>query len=108
MKISARNQIRGKVTAIKEGAVEAQVTLDIGGGQTMVSVITMDSVANLGLKVGSEAVAIVKADSYDREKGFEWRLMTTHNGYQYTGTQAIDKRTAALLRDALDALLKGN
>ncbi len=33
MRISARNQIRGKVTAIKEGAVEAQVTLDIGGGQ---------------------------------------------------------------------------
>ena len=49
MKISARNQIRGKVTAIKEGAVEAQVTLDIGGGLTMVSVITMDSVSNLGL-----------------------------------------------------------
>jgi molybdopterin-binding protein len=63
MKISARNQIRGKVTAIKEGAVEAQVTLDIGGGQTVVSVITMDSVANLGLKVGSEAIAIIKADS---------------------------------------------
>ncbi len=63
MRISARNQIRGKVTAIKEGAVEAQVTLDIGGGQTVVSVITMDSVANLGLKIGSEAIAVVKADS---------------------------------------------
>ena len=63
MRISSRNQIRGKVTAIKEGAVEAQVTIDIGGGQTMVSVITMDSVTNLGLKVGSEAIAVVKADS---------------------------------------------
>jgi len=63
MKLSARNQIKGTVTAIKEGAVEAQVTLDIGGGQSVVSVITMDSVANLGLKVGSNAYAVVKADS---------------------------------------------
>ena len=63
MKLSARNQIKGTVTAIKEGAVEAQVTLDIGGGQSVVSVITMDSVANLGLKVGSKAYAVVKADS---------------------------------------------
>ncbi len=62
MKISARNQIRGTVTAIKEGAVEAQVTIDIGG-QSIVSVITMDAVASLGLSVGSEATALIKADS---------------------------------------------
>ena len=63
MNLSERNHIKGTVTAIKEGAVEAQVTLDIGGGQSVVSVITMDSVANLGLKVGSKAYAVVKADS---------------------------------------------
>jgi len=62
VKISARNQIRGTVTAIKEGAVEAQVTIDIGG-QSIVSVITMDAVASLGLSVGSEATALIKADS---------------------------------------------
>ena len=62
MKISARNQIRGTVTAIKEGAVEAQVTIDIGG-QSIVSVITMDAVASLGLSVGSQATALIKADS---------------------------------------------
>ncbi len=62
MRISARNQIRGTVTAIKEGAVEAQVTIDIGG-QSIVSVITMDSVATLGLSIGSEAIALSKADS---------------------------------------------
>lgn len=62
MKISARNQIQGTVTAIKEGAVEAQVTIDIGG-QSIVSVITMDSVASLGLSIGSEAIALIKADS---------------------------------------------
>jgi molybdopterin-binding protein len=39
------------------------VTIDIGGGQTMVSVITMDSLANLGIRVGSPVYAVVKADS---------------------------------------------
>jgi molybdopterin-binding protein len=62
MKISARNQIRGTVTAIKEGAVAAQVTIDIGG-QSIVSVITMDAVASLGLSIGSQATALIKADS---------------------------------------------
>lgn len=62
MKISARNQLRGTITAIKEGAVEAQITLDVGG-QEIVSVVTMDAVASLGLTVGSSAIALIKADS---------------------------------------------
>lgn len=61
MKLSARNQIRGTVTAIKEGAVEAQVTLDVNG-QALVAVVTMDAVRDLGLEVGSAAVAVIKAD----------------------------------------------
>lgn len=63
MKLSARNRLRGTVTDIREGIVEAQVTIDIGGGQTVVSVITVDSVKNLGIQVGSKVVAIVKADN---------------------------------------------
>ncbi len=61
MKLSARNQLRGKVSAIKEGAVEAQVTLDVSG-QKLTAVITMDALAELGLTVGSDAMAIIKAD----------------------------------------------
>ena len=61
MKLSARNQLKGKVVAIKEGAVEAQVTIDVAG-QSIVSVVTMDAVADLGLAVGSDVVAVVKAD----------------------------------------------
>ena len=62
MRLSARNHIKGRVTAIMEGAVEAQVTVDIGG-QSIVSVITVDSVKNLGIAVGSEVVAVIKANS---------------------------------------------
>ncbi len=62
MKVSARNQLSGTVTSIKEGAVEAQVTIDVAG-TTIVSVVTMDAVASLGIGVGSSVVALIKADS---------------------------------------------
>ncbi len=62
MRLSARNQLKGKVTAIKEGAVEAQVTIEVGG-QSLTAVVTVDAVRELGLAVGSDAVAIIKADS---------------------------------------------
>ena len=62
MKISARNQLRGTVVSVKEGAVEAQVVLDVGG-QHIVSVVTVDAVRELGLSEDATAIAVVKADS---------------------------------------------
>ncbi|HEY2113388.1 MAG TPA: TOBE domain-containing protein [Dongiaceae bacterium] len=61
MKISARNALKGKITAIKKGAVMAQVTVDIGGGAKVVSAIFVDSVEDLALKVGDEVLAVVKS-----------------------------------------------
>ena len=63
MKISARNQLKGKVAEIKEGAVNCVVVIDIGNGNKITSSITLDSVKSLGLKVGSDAYAVVKASS---------------------------------------------
>ena len=63
MKISARNQIKGKITEIKEGAVNGTVAIDIGGGNTISAVITMDSITRLGLRVGADAYAVIKASS---------------------------------------------
>ena len=63
MKISARNQIKGKVVAIEEGAVNGIVKLDIGGGNFISSTISMDAIKELDIKVGKEAVAIIKASS---------------------------------------------
>jgi molybdopterin-binding protein len=63
MKISARNQFRGTVTEIQEGAVNGIVRIDIGGGNTVTSTISMSSIKELGLKVGSTAYAIIKATS---------------------------------------------
>ncbi|MFH2036031.1 MAG: TOBE domain-containing protein [Candidatus Zixiibacteriota bacterium] len=61
MKYGARNQIRGKVLAIKKGDVMAQLTLEIKSPASMGSVITMDSLAELGIKEGDEVKIIVKA-----------------------------------------------
>ena len=61
MKISARNQLRGKVTTVKTGATTSHVSIDIGGGNTVMASITNEAVAYLGLKAGDDVLAIVKA-----------------------------------------------
>ena len=61
MKISARNALKGKITAIKRGAVMAQITVDIGGENTMSSAIFVESVDDLALKVGDEVIAVIKS-----------------------------------------------
>ena len=63
MQISARNQLKGKVTKVTEGAVNTEVELELEGGQKVVSIITKDSAESLGAKVGAEMIAIVKASS---------------------------------------------
>lgn len=63
MKISARNQFKGKVVSITEGAVNGIVAIDIGGGNIISATITMAAIKDLGLKTGSDAYAIVKASA---------------------------------------------
>ncbi len=63
MRVSARNLIKGKITAIEQGAVNSVVTLEVPGGTELVSVITVASVDRLGLKVGKEAYAMIKASN---------------------------------------------
>ncbi|WP_350454170.1 TOBE domain-containing protein [Slackia heliotrinireducens] len=60
MKISARNQLKGTVVSVKEGAVNGVVAIEVGG-QTLKASITMESIKELGLAEGVEAFAIVKA-----------------------------------------------
>ena len=63
MKLSARNQIKGTIVSIEEGAVNGIVRLDIGGGNIVTSTISMGSIRELGLKVGGTAYAVIKATS---------------------------------------------
>ena len=61
MKLSARNQFAGKVIEINEGAVNDVVKVQLPKGQVITSTITKEAVAELGLTVGSDVTAIVKA-----------------------------------------------
>ena len=61
MKLSARNQIRGKVVAVQKGQTTAHVRIDIGNGIIVTSSITNEAVDDLDLKVGDESMAVIKA-----------------------------------------------
>jgi len=63
MKLSARNMIPGTVRNIERGAVNAEVTLEVAPGITVVSIITNDAVQALGLQAGVRAYAVIKASS---------------------------------------------
>lgn len=60
MRISARNRLKGKIVEVKKGATTAHVRIDVDGTVVTAS-ITNDAVDELGLKVGQDAYAIVKA-----------------------------------------------
>jgi molybdopterin-binding protein len=61
MKIGARNRLEGEVVEIKRGSVMSQVKLKVAGGAMMESVMTLDSLDDLGIKVGDKVRVVVKA-----------------------------------------------
>ena len=60
-KLSARNQLKGKILEVNEGATTSHVRIDIGNGIVITSAITNEAVADLNLKAGDEAWAVIKA-----------------------------------------------
>ncbi|VCN18592.1 TOBE domain-containing protein [Burkholderia pseudomallei] len=71
MKTSARNQLFGKVLAVKHGAVNDEVVLALPGEHTITAVVTHESVQELGLAPGVDACALVKAS---------WIVLAVENG----------------------------
>ena len=61
MRISARNQIKGKIVDVTKGATTSHVRVDVGGGQIVTSAITNEAVEELGLKKGDNVLAVIKA-----------------------------------------------
>ena len=61
MKLSARNQIKGKVVDVQKGQTTGHVRIDIGSGVTITSSITNEAIDELALKVGDDAIAVIKA-----------------------------------------------
>ena len=63
IKLSARNQLKGTVVDIQEGAVNGIVKHDIGGGNIISATISMNAIRELELEIGKTAYAVIKATS---------------------------------------------
>jgi molybdate transport system regulatory protein len=84
MKISARNQLAGTISNVKEGAVNGVVTIDLADAQIKAD-ITMESIKSLGLAEGKKAIAVVKATSVMFASGNE-RINSLSARNQLAGT----------------------
>ena len=61
MKLSARNQLKGKIATVAKGTTTTHVTVELAGGHKILSSITNEAVDELALKAGDEVVAVIKA-----------------------------------------------
>jgi molybdopterin-binding protein len=61
MKLSARNQLKGKILDVTKGATTSHVRVDFGHSVTVTAAITNEAVTDLALKQGEDAWAVIKA-----------------------------------------------
>jgi len=95
MKISARNQFRGKVVAVTLGAVNAEVVMALPGGQEIVAIVTIGSIKSLNLREGSEAIALIKASSV--------LVMTDDSGVRLSARNSLSGTVTALDKGPIHA-----
>ncbi|MBM7059273.1 TOBE domain-containing protein [Pseudomonas sp. UL073] len=95
MKVSARNVFKGTVSAVVEGAVNAEVVLALPGGDSLVAVVTLQSVKSLGLAVGKQAIALIKAP---------WvMLMTEGSDIRLSARNCLQGTVASITEGAVNA-----
>ncbi|VVQ00366.1 Molybdenum-pterin-binding protein MopA [Pseudomonas fluorescens] len=95
MKVSARNVFKGTISQVQSGAVNAEISLKLPGGNELVAVVTMESVKNLGLAVGKEAVALVKAP---------WvMLMTDSSDIRLSARNCLEGKVTSVTDGAVNA-----
>ena len=96
MKTSARNQFLGKVQSVKRGPVNAEIILDIGGGNALTAIITADSVDTLGLAEGKEAYALIKAP---------WVIVTADDSLKTSARNRLCGKVARCVKGAVNSEL---
>jgi molybdate transport system regulatory protein len=90
MKISARNVLEGTVHDVTKGAVNAEITIVLAGGEHIVSIITNPSVDSLGLAAGKPAYAIIKASDVIIGKGVGGARLSARNVLSGEVTAVLD------------------
>jgi molybdate transport system regulatory protein len=95
MAISARNVFRGKVTALHEGPINAEVEITTATGDRIVAMVTDASIKSLGIAAGKEAVAIIKAP---------WVvLMTGKPEFRFSARNQLQGKVSKLVRGAVNS-----
>jgi molybdate transport system regulatory protein len=94
MKTSARNQFLGTVVGVKEGAVNADVVLDIGGNERIHAVITNESLEHLALEVGKEAYALFKAP---------WVILTGEDNFKTSARNKLAGKVTQIHRGTINS-----
>ncbi|HXQ10392.1 MAG TPA: TOBE domain-containing protein [Caulobacteraceae bacterium] len=79
MRTSARNALKGVVESVKDGAVNAEVALRIGDGAVITAIITRESVSDLGLAPGVQAIALIKSSFVILARGDEGLRTSARN-----------------------------
>jgi molybdate transport system regulatory protein len=85
MKTSARNQFAGPISAIKEGVVDTEVSLQLGPNLVLTAIVTRESAENMGLVLGRDVLAFVKASSILLMSGEDGQISARN---RFTGTIA--------------------
>ncbi len=94
MRSSARNELAGRISTVTTGAVNAEVMLDIGGGDQIVAIITNTSVESLGLKPGLTAYALIKAP---------WVILTSGDAIRTSARNCLCGEVETMVHGAVNA-----
>jgi molybdate transport system regulatory protein len=89
MKASARNQLAGKVSKVDVGAVYAEVSIALKGGDTLEASLTKDSCVALGLQPGADVLALIKAPLIMVVTDFGGYRLSARNQLKGTVTQIV-------------------
>jgi molybdate transport system regulatory protein len=95
MKISARNQFEGTISAVNAGPVSTEVTLDLAGGDKLVAVVTSESAKKLGLVKGKKAIGLVKAPLVT--------LLTDAGGYKFSARNQLSGQVTNVTKGAVNS-----
>ncbi len=95
MKISARNQLEGTISAVNAGPVSTEVTLDLAGGDKLVAVVTSESAKKLGLAKGKKAIGLVKAPLVT--------LLTDAGGYKFSARNQLSGQVTNVTKGAVNS-----
>ena len=103
MKTSARNQFFGTVKAIQLGATNDAIEIAISGGQTVVATVTSESTRELGLEIGSEVFALIKASSIILVSDAEDMRFSARNQFAGSVSQVTEGAVNATVHIKTDA-----